>query len=266
MNIYRYSNFREFLRDYYEDRKRNISGFSYAKFCKMANFRSTNYLKLIIEGKRNLTVENIHLLARVFQFSFDEEKFFCALVHFNQSKDPLTKKFYHNLLKKVGKGKPTLSSRTSKHQIISNWFVPAVLISAPGNLLSEAPRNISKLVGISEKVAKKVIDDLVAQNILVQDGLYIRQSNDTFVIEDKRLRSSVHKKFFKEHLNLAISKISTDYEKRAKFFSHSFLISTENFNKYVEEIRKFIEEIVSQSEHESHEEVVQLNMQFFPLS
>ncbi|MBN8556001.1 MAG: TIGR02147 family protein, partial [Deltaproteobacteria bacterium] len=54
-NIFSYLDYRRFLGDYYAENKKQNPSFSLRYFGQMAGLRSYNYLKLVIEGKRNLT-------------------------------------------------------------------------------------------------------------------------------------------------------------------------------------------------------------------
>src|SRR3712207_6290281 len=53
--IYQYSDHKIFLRDWFLERKKSPSGFSYERFSQLAGLGSPNYMKMVIEGKRNLT-------------------------------------------------------------------------------------------------------------------------------------------------------------------------------------------------------------------
>jgi uncharacterized protein (TIGR02147 family) len=54
VDVYRYLDYRAFLRDFYEAKKAKSRTFSYRAFSKRAGVASPNYLKLVIEGQRSL--------------------------------------------------------------------------------------------------------------------------------------------------------------------------------------------------------------------
>ena len=58
-NIFEYADYREYLKDYYEHSKDTKDNFSYRYFAQKAGFASSNFLYLIIHGKRNLTKDYI---------------------------------------------------------------------------------------------------------------------------------------------------------------------------------------------------------------
>ena len=53
--VFGYVDYRRYLADYYAHAKKCHYGFSFRVFSKRAEISSSNYLRLVIDGKRNLT-------------------------------------------------------------------------------------------------------------------------------------------------------------------------------------------------------------------
>lgn len=92
-NLFKYSDYRLYLADYYAEKKR-LSEFSYKRFSEIAQFNSPNYLALIISGKRDLTIANIHNIAKALKLNEQEHVYFENLVLLNQSSTDAEKSFY----------------------------------------------------------------------------------------------------------------------------------------------------------------------------
>ena len=58
-DVLHYSNYRTFLQDYYEFKKAEQPVFSHRYFAQKAGITSPNYLKLVMDGKRNLTKKTL---------------------------------------------------------------------------------------------------------------------------------------------------------------------------------------------------------------
>lgn len=88
-----YTDFRAYLRDVYEYRRANegsgIRPYSYSTFSAAADIKSPNYLKLIIEGRRNLSEDMITRFARALRLTKAECEEFRALVRYGQASEPL---------------------------------------------------------------------------------------------------------------------------------------------------------------------------------
>ncbi len=63
-NIYNFSDYRDFLKDRYRQLKEADPVFSFRHFSKQAGFGSPNYLKLVMDGKRNLSAEAVFKFAK----------------------------------------------------------------------------------------------------------------------------------------------------------------------------------------------------------
>jgi uncharacterized protein (TIGR02147 family) len=88
-SVFEYDDYRRFLGDAYAFYKKNFSHFSFRYFAKRAGFASPNFLKLVIEGKRNLSLESVPRFSEAFKLSKPESEFFAYLVAFNQAKSPI---------------------------------------------------------------------------------------------------------------------------------------------------------------------------------
>ena len=90
-SLFEYENYRSFLKDYFTFSKQQLPQFSYRYFAQKAGFRSPNFLKLVMDGKRNLSSQSIEQFSKAFKLSSIESEFFSYLVHFNQSEDDAQK-------------------------------------------------------------------------------------------------------------------------------------------------------------------------------
>ena len=69
LNLFDYLDYRAFLRDFYLARKREQGKFSFRFFSKLVGLRSSNFLKLVMDGERNLQGETLHRLIKAMKLS-----------------------------------------------------------------------------------------------------------------------------------------------------------------------------------------------------
>ena len=97
-NISEYLDFRKLLADYYQYRreisKNDIRPYNYAVFSAAANIKSPNYLKMIIDGRRNLSEDMIGKFAKALGFSKEQSDEFRLLVLFGQATDPAERNMF----------------------------------------------------------------------------------------------------------------------------------------------------------------------------
>jgi uncharacterized protein (TIGR02147 family) len=85
VDVFGYRDYRAFLAAYYARRKEQKDGFSFARFSEEVELRSPNYLKLVIDGERNLSPELAQRFGAGCGLRDDALEYFCALVGFDQA-------------------------------------------------------------------------------------------------------------------------------------------------------------------------------------
>lgn len=101
LDVFEYTDYRVYMKTFYEEKKRSPGSFSYRRFSKIAGNASPNFVKLVVDGQRNLTVENIHKFAVAMGLEGLEHDYFVALVHFTQEGDPGTKDYYNQIMARL---------------------------------------------------------------------------------------------------------------------------------------------------------------------
>ena len=85
IDVFKYLDYRAFLDAFYRAKK--PSGFSYRAFSRRAGLGAPNYLKLVIEGQRNLTADMAARSADACARDGEAARYFVALVEFNQARE-----------------------------------------------------------------------------------------------------------------------------------------------------------------------------------
>lgn len=91
IDVFAYLDYREFLRDYYLTRKTTGRGFSYRSFSRRAGLKSPNYLKLVIDGDRNLSTDMAERFAAACGLGDDAQRYFIDLVAYCQATSAATR-------------------------------------------------------------------------------------------------------------------------------------------------------------------------------
>jgi uncharacterized protein (TIGR02147 family) len=88
LDIYQYDDFRQFLRDAFEARKKEDSAFSHRQFAETAGVKNSGTLLHVIQGKRALSDKVRETCVQVFGLKGVAADFFRLLVEYGQEKDP----------------------------------------------------------------------------------------------------------------------------------------------------------------------------------
>src|SRR3989344_8603024 len=104
LDIFTYRNFRDLLSDYYHTQKKQKASYSYKAFAEKAGLNSPNYLKLVMDGKRNLSHKNIKKFAKGLGLDRYSSEYFENLVYLNQAEEDELRNFYKGRLSLLNRG------------------------------------------------------------------------------------------------------------------------------------------------------------------
>lgn len=268
-SIFKYKDYREYLRDYYNENKKSSYGFSVRFFAKKAGLNSGNYLKLVMDGKRNLTHKNVKNFARGLDLNDREGLYFENLVFMTQSKDAEERKFYEKnleVLKDEGYG---TALTKEQYEVCSRWFYLVIKEMLLLNDFKEDPSWISYKLNreISKKEASEAID------LLLKLGLIEREPKSrklvptsTSVVSKSVVASEALKIFYREMIKKGLECVDKQNKDERFLNSLTIAVNTKDLPKIFEKITNFRNEldeyIMRAKEYDS---VYQLNVQFFRL-
>ncbi|OFZ16851.1 MAG: hypothetical protein A2Z20_12925 [Bdellovibrionales bacterium RBG_16_40_8] len=171
-NVFAYTDYRQYLKDFYEFKKGSLSTYSFATFATKAGLKTRNYLKRVVDGERPLTADLIPKFCNGLGLKPKERTYFEALVHFNQAKDQDIKKHYFEVLKDSSASEPGRAIEILEHQyeIFSQWFILPVRELVALKEFHEDPQWIVRKM--KNRISKK--DAQHALNVLMKVGLLIR--------------------------------------------------------------------------------------------
>jgi uncharacterized protein (TIGR02147 family) len=219
-SIYTYLSYRKFLADFYHCKKLNQVEYTHALFCKKARLNSPNYLKLVMDKKRNLTVPNIHRFAFALELKGAEVEFFEALVLFEQSILSAEKLYYRQRLSEIkAKGSQNLV-RIRSSSLIDNSLMTAVLLCASGKLADEVSKTVSEELLIDILEAEKIIFDLRKRGFLIATtNGRMKAKNTHEMIHDPQGIKLNQKQFIEDGLLEATRTCKERFSGSAKFLS-----------------------------------------------
>jgi hypothetical protein len=119
-------NYRRFLKDYYLKAKAEKKYFSYRYFSRRAGINSPNFLKVVIEGKRNLSSTTIEKFASALGLDQKETVFFRRLVVFNQARTASEKQESYIILREMANQLRLSGHGADLAGFIGKWYTNAV--------------------------------------------------------------------------------------------------------------------------------------------
>lgn len=126
LSVFDYLDYRQYIKDYYLEKKKEKSSFSYQMLAKKAGFSSRSHVVMLIQGKRNLSGKSIIKFAKAMGLQKREKEYFENLVGFNQSEDPEEKKYYYEQLIFLHSKDDHIILSDREYQYLANWYVPVI--------------------------------------------------------------------------------------------------------------------------------------------
>ncbi len=102
-SLYRYEDYRDFLRDYFKLQKSLRSEFSQRSFAQRAGLTSHTFCSYVLNGKRNLSSKTIGAFAKTIGLDSTKTSFFTSLVYFTQTEEQKEKELHYEEMQRIRK-------------------------------------------------------------------------------------------------------------------------------------------------------------------
>lgn len=267
INVFDYIDYRVFLREFYESKKKEIPYFSLRYIGNRVGMDPGNIVKLF-QGKRNLSKKLIAGFITLCKFNTKEAKYFEALVKFGKAKkENEVKRLFEELISI--KDILPVKVRADRYEFYRKWYYTAVaallnFYEFRGDYKALASQLTPP---ISVKQAKESIRLLEKLTFIKRDkdGRYVLTNN--LITTGEEWRSLAVRKFQEETIKLAFDSLTNHPKKERDISTLSITVSPEDLKEIKEltrEYRKSVLKIVDESE--SPQRAYQLNIQLFPLT
>lgn len=266
--IFEYSDYRKFLKDLLEEKKRVNRLFSHRAVLQKMGITSTGFLANVISGRKNLTPPQVQKLAQILKLKAAEARYFECLVLFNQAKS-LDEK--NNQMRRLVANQKVETKTLAKKQLnlFSKWHYVVVRELLYFHRLKDDYRTAARMLmpSITTEEAEKAVKELEALEVLSKDeeGYYVQK--DSAISTGNEIRSLQVANFQMETMELA--KIALDRFPMAErdISCMTMTLSQSSFEQVKSEIqafRKRLSAIVIADE--KVDQVFQCNVQFFPVT
>jgi uncharacterized protein (TIGR02147 family) len=265
--IYCYTDYRAFLRDAYAQAKNDIPAFSYRYFSRKAGFASPNFLKLVIEGKRNLSTESIPKFAQVFKLQRRARRFFEVLVLFNQAKDPDEQQLYYQQLLEFPEYCHAQELAQEQYEYLSHWYYPVVQDLVVLQDFEEDYQWISHKLGreVSPAQARKAIECLCRLGLLQRDADGLLKQAQQHVTTGDVVRGTAGYAYHQQMMDRAKTALHTQSPEKWEYGALTLAVNKKQLKLLKHAIRDFRKVVLNLTSQkgEISEAVYQLNIQLF---
>lgn len=267
IDVFKYLDYRRYLGDLYAAKKQR--GFSFRAFSRTAGLGAPNYLKLVMDGRRNLTPAMASRFAEACGLQNEAAAYFLHLVEFNQARSHAERNAAYDRLTGFQRYRKAQRVEVAQAAYHSTWYLPAVreLVASPA--FREDPEWIAAtlLPAIKPQEARSAIETLLDLGLLHRDPHgQLRQANA--VVSTGAQTHGMHiRNYHAQMLQRAQASMELVPAAERDITSLTFCVPEDGIETLKARLAELRRELIEYAESKGdRRRVVQLNLQLFPLS
>jgi uncharacterized protein (TIGR02147 family) len=273
-----YMDFRLFLADFYRAKKAqtrlSIRPYSYAIFSAAADIKSPNYLKMIIEGKRNLSMDMVSKFAKACALNKAHTDEFRYLVVFNQSEDPADRNYALKQLSEYRVDQKLKQGELDRKvfEKVPNWigWIIYALVDQEGVTFETSQLKDLLRGKASESEINDALENLIRTGELVRDPETQKVAKGKPTEAPEEIPSALVRKLQRQLMYLGLESLYQDKATEREFGSLTLSLTEKEFEEIKFKLRQMRKSLHKENAiarmSAKGERVYQLNLQLFPVS
>lgn len=264
-SVYQYLDFRTYIQDMVEYLRKK-GKYSVRAFAAKAKFGSSNYLKMVTEGLRNLSEDSARHLAKAFHLRPQEVDFFVSLVLFTQAQEFKERDFYFQKLLQFRQFKSLRKTSADQYDFFSNWKM-IVLLEAlfVEDFRRRSERDQASLLGLRLDELNSMLRLLQELGLIEKQGRSYHRREPSLttprVVESLNIRN-LHRQMILK----ALESVDGQEVKDRELGTVTIAMPREKFEELRKKIFDFQEHVnVEYSSRPDSDTVYQFNIQLFPI-
>lgn len=269
VHIFDYLDYRAFLRDFYADQKSQGRSFSFRSFARRAQIRSFNYLQLVMKGERDLSAKMAVQFARGCGLDGMEAECFCDLVAFGQAQTMDERNRAYERLNRFRPFRAAHRLEPAQAAYHERWYMPAIreLVTLPE--FREDTKWIASTLQptISAAQAKEALTTLCELGLLVRNAEGRLIQADPLVTTGSGPHGHHIVNYHRTMIEQAVRALDEVPREQRDISCVTICVPHAALETLKQRITAFRQEILQMADSLGPpEQVVQLNVQMFPLS
>jgi uncharacterized protein (TIGR02147 family) len=270
--LFEYTDFREYLKDFYLQKKNVNTTYSYRIFAEHAGFRDKSCIYSVMKGNRKLPSAGVFKLCRYFKFKRHEEEYFSTLVSFNQAQNNREKSHYFEKLCSLRHTGDKQAShlrtlRREQYEYYSKWYHSMIRSLIDMYNFKNDYKNLARMLtpSITPLQAKKSVKLLLRLGLIEESPASGYRVMDTTLTTGKEVKSCAVSNFHSDCADLAKRAINEFPSDKRNITGLTMGISEQTYSRICEEIQEFQKKLISIAESDQNpQRVYQLNFTLFP--
>jgi uncharacterized protein (TIGR02147 family) len=267
-DLFAYTDYRKFLKDFYEEQKARDPKFSHRYFTRKVGFSSSGYFSDVLNGKKNLSLAFTLRFAKALKLGREEEEYFVNLVGFNQSKTLEEKNRHYEMMMTSGKVKVDVLEK-DKHEYFRDWRHAAVREALHYLDIGDDYRLLGRSLDppMTAKDAERSIDLLEGLGLIRRDAQGRWRPTSGNISTGSRFDSLNVANTHRANLELAVRALDVFPPDQKGFSTLTLPLTEEKIRKAKLAIKNLRMYLLALAENGKHaDRVYQFNFNLFPLT
>lgn len=265
--ITEYKDYRCYMQDFYDERKRSVS-FTWREYARLAGFTSPTYLKLVCEGKSNLSEVGVEKVASAMSLGGFELVYFRYLVKFNQAKDDNARKNAYASMKDIAEANKIRVVDSDAFSYFESWKNP-VLRELVAMMPGATPEAVAEMCWqpITAEEVRKSLDFMVSVGILQKKSKNVYVQTDKAIMGTSEVMPVALRSMHREMAGFAQKAIDEFDVTDRNITGVTMGVDREAYEQIVRELESCRRKIVAIANmSKKPDSVYRLNLQLFPMS
>jgi uncharacterized protein (TIGR02147 family) len=266
-DIFKYTDYRKFLHDWFEEKKQENRLVSTRMIAKKVGYKSPGYLSSVIQGRNNMSLAMSLKFCAAMKLSKKECDYFQNMVLFCNAPSHKEQMVYFNKMRSFKEAAVHIVA-SDQYRFYEKWYHSAIRILLDFYPFNDDYETIGKLLVpnvLPEKVEASV--KLLKELKLIKkdrDGYY--SPTDVMISSGYDAQGMAINMFLFNSLRLSESALGRFGRDERNFSSLNLSISGKGFKEIRQELREFRRKIMKITANDEADRLYQFSFQLFPLS
>jgi uncharacterized protein (TIGR02147 family) len=265
-DIFEYTDYQEYLKDYYAYRKALHPSFSWRAFAQKINL-DAGFLVRVAQGKANIPVKHVPTMAGYLKLNNAQGEYLGALVTFARARTPAEVRDTFEHVLSLQKDSVRILQR-DQYAYFNDWYHGAI----------RAFLTVESFYGDYEKLAASLVPAITPQQarssieLLIRLGLLTCLDTGEYVVTDRHVstgekwKSQALRKYQKDCIQLGQQSIERFAPEHRDVSTLTLAIAQEDVPELRELAADFRQKALQVGKNRSHTDCVyQMNIQIFPI-
>ncbi|WP_407441028.1 TIGR02147 family protein [Fibrobacter sp.] len=264
--IIEYTDFRKFMRDFYEEKKLRHA-FSWREFSKSAGFSSSSYMKVVCDGKSKLSKVGVERTGQAMGLVGFEMDYFRAMVKFGQEETDAKKKAAFEEMRAIAKMHKVRVINSDLFDFYESWQNPTLRELAP-MMPGATPGELAKKCcnEISAEEVKNSLNFLAKNDFLKKIGDNTFEQTAKSIVGNPESTQLALRDMHREMAGLAAASLDLPRSER-NFTGVTMGVSKDSYERIVKVMNDCLRQVVAIANEDTNiDQVYRMNLQLFPLT